>query len=245
MKYDYNIENAYLTAVNDRETYERLELLYKAHLGEYPKNIHLRENLGWAETKSLPSDKLKEVYRKCIFHMFDVDIDPQPKTFNPEPMVEDMLSQSYWRTCIGQNADRVLTIEQVRTVLSPYGKSLADQDIETLWTALLKNVTPTPTTPADDEWNRLCELSETQTIETQTGENAMLNLNNTPVKSITYVFGTDVSEAEPTQLLALITRAKKEIAGYKDVGVESSYITKQISDLELSLQVLVEELDRR
>ena len=73
--------------------------------------------------------------------------------------------------------------------------------------------------------------------------NLMNELQNTPVKNITYVYGRDVNGLSKNDLMESIKRAKKEIATLKDVGVESKYIAGQIEDLEDAILLMTNKLD--
>ena len=71
----------------------------------------------------------------------------------------------------------------------------------------------------------------------------VLPTTDTPVKTITYVFGQDIQHMTDNMIMSSIKRAQVEIKALADMEVASIKIQSLINDLEAAVSLMVEKLD--
>ncbi|MBL4940515.1 MAG: hypothetical protein JKY81_02485 [Colwellia sp.] len=70
-----------------------------------------------------------------------------------------------------------------------------------------------------------------------------MEMSSTPVKTVTYVYGQDITLMDDRSLMSSIVRAQVEISSLAAMEVESTKVQSMINDLEAAVSLMVEKLD--
>lgn len=71
-----------------------------------------------------------------------------------------------------------------------------------------------------------------------------MNMSSTPVKTVTYVYGQDITLMDDRSLMLSIVLAQGEIKSLADTYVVSTKAQSMINDLEAAVSLMVEKLDK-
>lgn len=67
----------------------------------------------------------------------------------------------------------------------------------------------------------------------------------TNIKQTTLVNGTDVDDLSAATLLEIISNEKANLKKYKDMGLDSDYVNRQIKTIQENIETLIELLDSK
>ncbi len=208
---NYVVENLIITAVNDRDTYEKVRVaivkqLEGENLTRERKRIILRYAVRESHESIVWDEEIDVTWFELIHHLR-----------------ESIIAEFYHNhKLIDQVFDKLLEDSK------PFGEKRPT--LEELRGEIDQHLTN-----AEEALNKF-EFKHNEAL-------LMAQLQNTPVKTITYVYGVDVDTLTKEQLIANIKRAKKEIADLESAGVESKFIASQVKSINDAVALMVEKLD--
>jgi len=207
-QYDNTVEDLYLSAVNDHET-------YKFCIKEVQKLMHTRK-------RKLPAGRVKYLIKESSPILVNRCTDIQLmrawlKIFDHLIEVAVYELETYCNCAQ----------EELKVIKKFYTPELYR---EQLGREINQHITK-----AQDHFD---------VVETKLEEIAMSKeLRDTPVKHVTYIYGTDIEELSPENIMGVIKDIKQQIKDFNDAGVKSKYITKKVSELLDVITLLTEKLD--
>lgn len=221
-EYDDVVENIYLTAMNDPGCIEQLEqgiIKEKAHgrpLSPSQRNWVLRRTFREAGVnENVVSER--QTYKAWNRIKDDLLDKIREREDCYKPCVENPCSDIFLKPV----KFKTVSLDELRVLHNEIEQHMTDANASFV------------------EADRKLNEAKQQTLEI----NIMSELQNTPFKTINYVYGNDIEKMSAEALIEAIKRAKGDISKLKEVGVESKHIKKKIGELDAAIESMVERLD--
>lgn len=229
--YDNVVEDLYLTAVNDHETYkacvkevQKLMFVRKRKLpaGRVRYVLKGPENLLLGESNAIQQVK---AWLKIFDHLQEAAI----YELESECMCAEEELESIKRHYVpGYNQGTVTRRVGMSEAIDIAHEKLKDPE------ALLREI----------EEHKQKAQQHFDAVDQSLLEIKMSSkFAKTPVTKVTYIYGTDIEECSAEELMSFIKRAKHEIENLQDAGIKSSYVEEQSAGLTSAIDIMVAKLD--